>query len=171
MGGVELLPKEYGYVVLALVFYCFLNFWMAFQVGKARKKYKVFYPVMYVAESENKDAKFFNCVQRGHQNSLEFMPIFFILLVLGGLQHPIISASFGLVYAVGRYFYFTGYATGVPRNRLKLGLKEYTLRRGETKPHTKLAGGYSRWMIPELVMYALNLIWCNGMNFIWGISI
>lgn len=32
------IPKEYGYVVLVLVLYVFLNFWMGFQVGKARKK-------------------------------------------------------------------------------------------------------------------------------------
>jgi glutathione S-transferase len=32
------LTKEYGYVVLVLVAYAFLNFWMSFQVGKARKK-------------------------------------------------------------------------------------------------------------------------------------
>jgi hypothetical protein len=57
------LTKEYGYVVLALVAYAFLNFWMSFQVGKARRKYKVFYPTMYAVESENKDAKLFNCVQ------------------------------------------------------------------------------------------------------------
>ncbi|RZC49875.1 hypothetical protein C5167_018302 [Papaver somniferum] len=119
MEGVDLLPKEYGYVVLALIFYCFLNFCMVFQVGKARKKYKVFYPVLYVSESESKDAKLFNCVQRASEFTGNHANI---LLVLGGLQHPIISASFGLVYAVGRYFYFTGYATGVPRNRLKLGL-------------------------------------------------
>ncbi|KAI3889201.1 hypothetical protein MKX03_024655 [Papaver bracteatum] len=121
MGGVALLPKEYGYVVLALVFYCFLNFWMAFQVGKARMKYKVFYPVMYATESENKDAKLFNCVQRGHQNSLEMMPMFFVMLGLGGLQHPLIAASLGLLYVVGRFLYFTGYATGDPQNRLKPG--------------------------------------------------
>lgn len=40
MGGVELvLPKEYGFVVIVLVLYSLVNFWMAFQVGKARKKY------------------------------------------------------------------------------------------------------------------------------------
>jgi hypothetical protein len=32
------LTKEYGYVVLVLVAYAFLNFWMSFQVGKARRK-------------------------------------------------------------------------------------------------------------------------------------
>ncbi|KAF8008106.1 hypothetical protein BT93_K1938 [Corymbia citriodora subsp. variegata] len=58
-----MLPKEYGYVALVLVFYCFLNFWMAAQVGMARKKYKVFYPTLYASESDNKDAKLFNCVQ------------------------------------------------------------------------------------------------------------
>lgn len=41
-GGVEFLPKEYGYVALVLVLYCFLNFWMASQVGKARRKYAFF---------------------------------------------------------------------------------------------------------------------------------
>ncbi|CAL4943981.1 unnamed protein product [Urochloa decumbens] len=113
--------KEYGYVVLVLVAYAFLNFWMSFQVGKARRKYKVFYPTMYAIESENKDAKLFNCVQRGHQNSLEMMPMFFVMLLLGGLQHPTIAAGLGVLYMVARFFYFKGYATGVPDNRLKIG--------------------------------------------------
>lgn len=35
----DVLPKEYGYVVIVVVFYCVLNFWMAFQVGGARKRF------------------------------------------------------------------------------------------------------------------------------------
>nr|ACG42477.1 microsomal glutathione S-transferase 3 [Zea mays] len=119
------LTKEYGYVVLVLVAYVFLNLWMGFQVGKARRKYKVFYPTMYAIESENKDAKLFNCVQRGHQNSLEWMPVFFVILLLGGLQHPTIAAGLGGIYIVARFFYFKGYATGVPDNRLKIGGLNY----------------------------------------------
>lgn len=119
------LTKEYGYVVLVLVAYVFLNLWMGFQVGKARRKYKVFYPTMYAIESENKDAKLFNCVQRGHQNSLEWMPVFFVILMLGGLQHPTIAAGLGGIYIVARFFYFKGYATGVPDNRLKIGGLNY----------------------------------------------
>ncbi|OAY75099.1 microsomal glutathione S-transferase 3 [Ananas comosus] len=115
------IPREYGYVVLVLVLYSFLNLWMAFQVGKARKKYKVFYPTMYAVESENKDAKLFNCVQRGHQNSLESMPVFFVMLLVGGLQHPTIAAGLGFLYILARFFYFKGYSTGVPENRLKIG--------------------------------------------------
>ncbi|KAF8389605.1 hypothetical protein HHK36_024124 [Tetracentron sinense] len=128
MAAVEFLPREFGYVVLVLVLYSFLNFWMTFQVGKARKKYKVFYPTLYALESENKDAKLFNCVQRGHQNSLEMMPMFFAMLVLGGLHRPLIAAGLGTVYTVARYFYFTGYATGDPQNRLKIGYFSFEIQ-------------------------------------------
>lgn len=122
MVGMELvLPKEYGYVALVLVFYCFLNFWMAAQVGRARKRFKVPYPTLYALESENKEAKLFNCVQRGHQNSLEMMPIFFMLMILGGLRHPCTCAVFGALYTVTRFFYFKGYSTGDPQNRLTIG--------------------------------------------------
>ncbi|KAG9458611.1 hypothetical protein H6P81_003119 [Aristolochia fimbriata] len=113
--------KEYGYIVLTLAAYIFLNFWMARQVGNARKKYKIFYPTMYATEAESKDAKAFNCVQRGHQNSLEMAPLFFVALLLGGLKHPLISTGLGIVYLVARYFYFVGYSTGDPKNRLKIG--------------------------------------------------
>ncbi|XP_021742021.1 microsomal glutathione S-transferase 3-like [Chenopodium quinoa] len=119
--GEGFLAKEYGYVVLVLVFYCFFNFWMAFQVGKARKKYKVYYPTLYALESENKEAKLFNCVQRGHQNSLEMMPMFFILMILGGMGHPCICAGLGVAYIISRYFYFTGYSSGDPEKRLTVG--------------------------------------------------
>lgn len=115
------LPPAFGWVVLAAVLYFVLNMWMAVQVGKARKRYDVPYPKLYAIESENKDANIFNCIQRGHQNSMEVMPMFFLFLILGGLQHPIASAILGVLYSVARYFYFTGYATGVPQNRLTYG--------------------------------------------------
>ncbi|XP_027178760.1 microsomal glutathione S-transferase 3 [Coffea eugenioides] len=117
-GGIEFLPKEYGYVPLVIVLYIFLNFYMSAQVGLARKKYKVPYPTLYASEAENKDAKLFNCIQRGHQNSLESMTLFFALMVLGGIKHPIISAALGILYIVTRFFYFKGYSTGIPDNRL-----------------------------------------------------
>nr|VDD11947.1 unnamed protein product [Brassica rapa] len=136
----DVLPKEYGYVVIVVVLYCVLNFWMAFQVGGARKrfpqhysyplfllfptkelKYKVAYPTLYATESENKDAKLFNCVQRGHQNSLEMMPMYFLLMILGGMKHPCICTALGLLYNVSRFFYFKGYSTGDPMKRLTIG--------------------------------------------------
>ncbi|XP_078441038.1 uncharacterized protein LOC144711018 [Wolffia australiana] len=115
------LPREFGYVALVVFLYALLNFWMAIQVGRARKRYKVQYPNLYALESENKDAKLFNCIQRGHQNSIEAMPVFLTTLVLGGLQHPVLAASLGVVYTIARFFYFSGYSTGVPENRNKIG--------------------------------------------------
>ena len=49
------------------------------------------------------------------------MPMFFVMLLLGGLQHPTIAAGLGLLYTVARFFYFKGYSTGNPENRLKIG--------------------------------------------------
>eukprot|EP01018_Ginkgo_biloba_P013625 Gb_08386 [translate_table: standard] len=115
------LPPAFGWVVLVAVGYCMLNFWMAMQVGKARRRYNVPYPALYAIESENKDAVVFNCVQRGHQNSLEAMPVFFLSIILGGLQHPKAAAILGVIYSVARYFYFIGYSTGVPQRRLTYG--------------------------------------------------
>eukprot|EP00249_Psilotum_nudum_P036493 c7595_g1_i1 orf=421-846(-) len=116
---------HFGFVGLVVVLYCFLNSWMAMKVGKARRRYKVPFPTMYALESENKDAKMFNCIQRGHQNSLEFMPVFFVLIILSGLQLPRISAVLGLFYTIFRYFYFKGYSTGDPQERLTLGKYSY----------------------------------------------
>ncbi|KAJ8637290.1 hypothetical protein MRB53_011557 [Persea americana] len=114
-------PREYGYVVLVLISYGLLNSWMSYQVANARRKYNVPYPTLYAVESENKDAKLFNCVQRGHQNSLETLPLFLASLLVGGIRHPLISAGLGAFYTVARFFYFRGYATGIPSNRLKIG--------------------------------------------------
>ncbi|KVI08692.1 microsomal glutathione S-transferase 3-like [Cynara cardunculus var. scolymus] len=120
-GIVELLPKEYGYIILTIIAYGFVNVYMQIQVGKARKKYKVYYPILYATEADSKDYKIFNCIQRGHQNSLESLPIFFVLMVLGGLKHPVICTALGLVYTVSRFFYFTGYSSGDPKGRLPIG--------------------------------------------------
>ncbi|XP_074335702.1 uncharacterized protein LOC141672903 isoform X2 [Apium graveolens] len=118
MSGVEIVPKEYGYVILMVALSGILNLWMGYQVVKARIK-------LYASESDNKDAKLFNCIQRGHQNTLEWMPLFLTLMAMGGIKHPIISAVFGLVYVVARYFYFTGYSTGHPQKRLTIGVYNY----------------------------------------------
>lgn len=59
--------------------------------------------------------------QRGHQNSLEMISVFFATLLVAGLQFPIAAAGIGAFYTVARWFYFKGYSTGVPENRHKIG--------------------------------------------------
>nr|XP_043608850.1 microsomal glutathione S-transferase 3-like [Erigeron canadensis] len=121
LGIVDVLPNEYGYVILTIVAYCLFNGYMQILVLRARKKYNVPYPIMYATETDGKDYKIFNCVQRGHQNSLEALPIFFTLMILGGLKHPVACSVFGVAYIISRYFYFTGYASGDPKGRLPIG--------------------------------------------------
>jgi glutathione S-transferase len=114
--GVEL-HREHAFVLLSLVFVILTHsMWMSFQVGAARKKYKVNYPNLY-ADKSNPSADAFNCVQRGHQNSLENLPVFLSLLLVAGFRFPITAAVAGVVYNVGRIFYFRGYATGKPAQR------------------------------------------------------
>ena len=60
----------------------------------------------------------FNCYQRAHQNTLEFVPYFYSSLFLAGLKYPIASAVCGATFAVGRIAYALGYSTGNPENRI-----------------------------------------------------
>jgi glutathione S-transferase len=91
---------------------------MAVQVGKARKRYGVAYPALYAPPGGDGDV--FNCIQRAHQNTAcEAAPAHYALLLLAGLVRPREAAAAGAVWAAGRVAYFTGYATGVPRARMR----------------------------------------------------
>jgi glutathione S-transferase len=94
---------------------------MATKVMAARKQYGVKYPDLY-ADPNNKNAKLFNCVQRGHQNSLENLPTFYTLMILSGLKYPVYTAIAGLFYNAGRVLYLNGYATGDPKKRMQGGI-------------------------------------------------
>ena len=67
------------------------------------------YPLMYSPEN-NFDNKF-NCIQRAHQNALEFQPTFYFLLMTGGFACPCLASIFGTAYLVGRIKYFKGMFT------------------------------------------------------------
>jgi len=75
--------------------------WLAVRVAVARREYKVKYPAMY-AEGSSPEANTFNCIQRGHQNALEYLPSVMALQMLMGLQYPVVAAALGAIWAVGR---------------------------------------------------------------------
>lgn len=112
MASIEV-PAEYGYCVLVAVFSIFMLMWKAMKVGGARKEFKVGYPTMYHKTNDH-----FNCYQRAHQNTLENYPQFLILLLLGGLYNPIVSAAGGVIWCVGRIVYALGYYSGDPKKRI-----------------------------------------------------
>ncbi|XP_018022173.1 microsomal glutathione S-transferase 3 [Hyalella azteca] len=107
------IPAEYGYCVLVAVGSQFVLMWKAVQVGKMRKKFKIYYPVMY-----SPDNALFNCYQRAHQNTLEVYPQFLTCLAFGGLYNPTMSAAAGAVWVAGRVAYALGYYTGDPKKRM-----------------------------------------------------
>ena len=106
--------------------------YMAMNVGAARKVYKIAYPAMYAVPGTPRsygpaakavdgaaqqstdlctpeDAYAYNSIQRAHQNSVENYPIVIGLAIIGwGFPIP---AGFSLLsWAIGRVFYFNGYA-------------------------------------------------------------
>ncbi|GAB4821870.1 hypothetical protein N2152v2_008916 [Parachlorella kessleri] len=109
---------EYGFVLASAAFSILVV---------ARKQYKVFYPALYADKAHNKDADAFNCVQRGHQNTLENFPAFLGLLLATGLRFPIYATLAGLVWTVGRIVYFKGYSTGDPKARYRGGFCHFGL--------------------------------------------
>ncbi|KAG1710788.1 hypothetical protein DVH05_013513 [Phytophthora capsici] len=114
---VELQPAH-GFVPLLVVLLLFVNFWAGIKVGKARKLYGVEYPQMY-AEQSDKNAKAFNCVQRGHQNIMENIPIFLALMFTSSIYRPQIAAIASFVRILGFIAYMRGYSSGDPKKRLQ----------------------------------------------------
>lgn len=99
---------------------------MAFGVVKARKKYGVEYPRLYATKENSpqlsdEDRQNFDCVQRGHQNSLEMLPSYLALLAAAGAKYPYTASGLGAAYLAGRIFYFRGYSTGDPKKRVNYG--------------------------------------------------
>lgn len=116
------LDQKHGLVLgTAVLGIAVVNGWMSFRVGKARKQYKVPYPTMYADPKTITDADAFNCVQRGHQNTLENLPAFLTLLLTSGVEYPEAASVAGLVWIVGRIAYFQGYSSGDPKARYRGG--------------------------------------------------
>lgn len=119
-------PAEFAYVAGTVVASWFIHHgYMAVKVMNARKKFGVQYPTLYATKDDCPNDEYrnrYNCTQRGHQNSLEYQPIFLALLISAGLKHPITAALAGAVYLLGRVLYMEGYATGKPDARLRGGV-------------------------------------------------
>ncbi|XP_047128149.1 glutathione S-transferase 3, mitochondrial isoform X1 [Hydra vulgaris] len=118
MGGITVtLPSEYGYVVLTFFLSIVMLTYFTFKVVMARKKYNIQYPTLY-ANDDHKEGKIFNCYQRVHQNTLEVYTQTMLCLLIGGIQHPIISSVSGVVWIISRIVYAQGYYTGIPAKRV-----------------------------------------------------
>jgi glutathione S-transferase len=145
------LSKWSGLLPLAFFILWGVNMWMAFQVGAARKKYGISYPTLYAVPNTlraygpkstpvdatktsevvlgelitSEEAFAYNCVQRGHQNSVENYPII-LALSLAAWGFPIPTGFAVLSWTFGRIFYASGYAVAPEkRNNLIAALLTY----------------------------------------------
>eukprot|EP01113_Clastostelium_recurvatum_P020962 TRINITY_DN2482_c0_g1_i1.p2 TRINITY_DN2482_c0_g1~~TRINITY_DN2482_c0_g1_i1.p2 ORF type:complete len:150 (-),score=38.59 TRINITY_DN2482_c0_g1_i1:53-502(-) len=115
-----IVPSEYSYVIGTFVASAFVLQWMGFRVTSARKRLGVELPSLYADAAEarkDKDKHLFNCVQRGHQNTIESYAQFVGFLAIGGLKHPPLASAGGVVYLAGRIAFMLGYSTGDPSRR------------------------------------------------------
>uniref|UniRef100_A0A7S0DWH9 Glutathione transferase n=1 Tax=Hanusia phi TaxID=3032 RepID=A0A7S0DWH9_9CRYP len=108
------IPDTYGFVMSTAALAAGMVQWKAIQVSVARKKYGVEYPIMY----EDKQDSQFNFVQRGHQNTLEYLPSFMTLLMLNGLMAPISTSILGSAWIAARVVYIIGYSSDGPQGRI-----------------------------------------------------
>ncbi|KAF8973040.1 hypothetical protein BDZ97DRAFT_1778961 [Flammula alnicola] len=87
-------------------------------VNKYRKRANISYPQVYADKTQlegSKDAHLFNCAQRAHQNTLEYIPIVYVVTILGGISFPVFSASACTIWTLSRISYTRGYITGDPQ--------------------------------------------------------
>lgn len=90
---------------------------LAVRVAVARKTYGVEYPALY-ADGNSDDAIQFNCIQRSHQNMLEYLPNALASQLVMGLVFPKVAGIMGASWALARLVYAAGYSTGDPDKRI-----------------------------------------------------
>ncbi|GMH65820.1 hypothetical protein TrLO_g14512 [Triparma laevis f. longispina] len=117
------LSPSYGYVLLtSLSFYLMQNFIIVFPVLTSRRKFNIKAPIQYPNDSlikKNKlseeDVNHYLCVQRAHENNVEFFSFFLPLYLITGLfpdctDHTIYA---GLVILGFRLLGALGYPYGL----------------------------------------------------------
>uniref|UniRef100_A0A672FIX3 Microsomal glutathione S-transferase 3b n=1 Tax=Salarias fasciatus TaxID=181472 RepID=A0A672FIX3_SALFA len=137
MTVLNLLPSEFGYVILTYLYSWIMLAYLAMKVGGARKKFDVKYPTMYSDKEQ-----VFNCIQRAHQNTLEVYTQWLLFQTIAGLVYPIFISVFhgfsqpvynlwvcflcqlsasvlGVIWVTSRFSYAWGYYTGDPSKRMK----------------------------------------------------
>merc|ERR1711936_386471 len=55
---------------------------------------------------------------RVHQNTLERVTVFLVMLIAAGLFNAKMAATFGFIWIAARVIYSIGYYSGIPKNRI-----------------------------------------------------
>lgn len=106
------LDNDFGYIITILLSTFLINFWHSMTIGTLRKKHGIKYPLMWSEKHPD-----FNLAQRVHQNQLENLPFFCILLFCASLRHTCWAAGAGGLWVIGRIIYSIGYYSA-PEKRI-----------------------------------------------------
>ncbi|KAJ7093959.1 membrane-associated proteins in eicosanoid and glutathione metabolism [Mycena belliarum] len=147
MSKTIVLPEGTGYLAGAFLSSALLLVWQSISVVGVRKRAGVEYPRAYAEKAEmeaNPAAVLFNCAQRAHQNTLESLPIIYVMTLITALQRPTLAAGVLGLWVVGRVGYTLGYYTGDAKRRTNvLSAVQYPILLGLL--------GTSVWTIWDLV--------------------
>merc|ERR1711998_77099 len=102
--------KEFGYVVIVAIAAWVQQNIFAGLVGIARMQSGIHPPTLYPRDSQIKTLKLtedqvqsYNRTQRIHQNNVEWLVLFYPLLILAGLHDPLGAAAAGTVVVIARF--------------------------------------------------------------------
>ncbi|KAF8208382.1 hypothetical protein K438DRAFT_1813906 [Mycena galopus ATCC 62051] len=114
------LPPGASYVAGAVLSTVYVLIFQIQRVVKFRGLSGIKYPRIYADEKEmatNPNALKFNCAQRAHQNTLEYLPLLYVTTLITALKYPVPAASALGVWSLARIGYTVGYTTGDPKKR------------------------------------------------------
>ncbi|KAJ7326302.1 hypothetical protein DFH08DRAFT_885367 [Mycena albidolilacea] len=114
------LPPGTSYVAAAVLSTIYVLVFQVLNVVKYRGLAGIKYPRVYADEKEmaaNINALKFNCAQRAHQNTLEYLPLLVSATLITALKYPTLAASALGLWSFSRVGYTLGYTTGDPNKR------------------------------------------------------
>ena len=122
MVTIELTQEHGKCIAVALALWIQQQLIFAIQVTIARKKSGIQPPTLYPRDSEIKalnlsvkDVDSYMCVQRVHQNNVEFLSCYFPIMILAMLYNPTRVFYASLVVLIGRMVTALGYYKGASK--------------------------------------------------------
>ncbi|KAJ7114604.1 hypothetical protein C8R43DRAFT_1039386 [Mycena crocata] len=103
-----------SYVAAAFMTTFFLLTGQSFLVSKYRGRAGIKYPRAYADKQEiaaSPAAMKFNCAQRAHQNTLENLPLMYMMTAVLSVKYPIVAASGLGLWVASRIAFTIGYIT------------------------------------------------------------
>ncbi|KAF9257703.1 membrane-associated proteins in eicosanoid and glutathione metabolism [Marasmius fiardii PR-910] len=114
------LPEGLPLVGASLLSTVFLLIYQVSVASSARKAAKIPYPHHFADKAEEQasfEARKFNCAQRAHANTLEWLPSVYLTTFLSAVKYPEITAGLLAGWTLTRVMYTRGYASGTPEKR------------------------------------------------------